>query len=81
MPAGVHSCAMLTNQEVQRREKIQATSMGVKTALLCRRFVYVCASALHVVLPPQPQDSCSAGIMMLQEYLSVPVRHTASLEG
>lgn len=45
-------------------------------------FVCVCASALHIVLPPQRSDSkTSAGLMMLQGYLSVPVRHAASVGG
>lgn len=33
MPAGAHSCAMPTNQEFQRREGIQAVSLGVRNAL------------------------------------------------
>lgn len=45
-------------------------------------FVCVCASALHIVLPPQRSDSkTSAGLMTLQGYLSVPVRHAASVGG
>lgn len=43
MPAGAHSCVMPTKQEVQRREGMQAASLGIKSTLpACRGRLCVC---------------------------------------